>query len=52
MTREDLIRMMGNEEKAEEALEAILENIKPAFVTMCVNLAQQHRDEARGEVAV
>lgn len=47
MTREDLIRMMGSKEKAEEALEAILENIKPRFVTMCVKLTQQRRDEGK-----
>ena len=47
MTREDLIRMMGSKEKAEEALEAILENIKPSFVAMCVNLTQQRRDEGK-----
>ena len=46
MTREDLYRMVGGEEeKFQEAIDAILANIKPAFVTTCMSLEKVKRQK-------
>lgn len=46
MTREDLYRMMGgDDDKYQEAIDAILSNIKPAFVTTCLSLEKTRREK-------
>ena len=36
MTKQELIKMMGDEDKANWALQRVLEQIKPDFVIMCL----------------
>lgn len=46
MTRDELFRMMGgDEDKYQEAIDAILSNIKPAFVTACLSLEKIRREK-------
>lgn len=36
MTKQELIKMVGNEDRAEYALNILLKNLKPQFIKMCV----------------
>ena len=44
MTRDELFKMFdGDADKMQEAIDAILANIKPAFVTTCLQLEELRR---------
>lgn len=44
MTRDELFKMFnGDNEQYQEAIDAILANIKPAFVTTCLELEKLRR---------
>lgn len=45
MTRDDLFRLMdGNKEKMEEAIDAVLACVKPAFVNECIRLEKERKE--------
>ena len=45
MTRDDLFRLMdGSKEKMEEAIDAVLACVKPAFVNECIRLEKERKE--------
>lgn len=44
MKKEELIRMMGDEDKANWAMEKVLENVKADFVIMCLKATAEKAD--------
>lgn len=44
MTRDDLFCMMdGDKKKMEEAIDAVLASVKPAFVNECIRLEKERK---------